>query len=120
MCRMTQISRFSMVMFSSVMLSFSLFPLSASAANRSGQEQIYQIASTAAIKSVELVSDPQTTTYEVGQGFKASEISFKVYYKDGISKTIKHDSLKYTANGQTVTNGYKWKTVGNKHIAVTE
>ena len=72
----------------------------------------------APIKDVELLKEPKTLTYKVGDTFKANEISFTCYFTDGTKKEIPSNQLVYYVNDALITNDYKFTHTGNKEIDV--
>lgn len=68
------------------------------------------------LKDVSLLTEPKTLTYNVGQGFKADEISFRCYYTDGKSVDVRHDKITFYANGTPVYNGYAFQVAGTKTV----
>lgn len=116
---MTRFSKISMVVVSSAVLVSTFVPMNVSAASLSEDNQTIEIAATPKITSIDFETEAKTTEYKVGQEFKASEISFRVFYNNGTSKVINHGDLKFTVDNQTISNGYKWKVASKKHVIVT-
>ncbi|MEG0615840.1 MAG: hypothetical protein RR540_08790, partial [Oscillospiraceae bacterium] len=54
--------------------------------------------------------------YEVGEPFRAKDIGLR-YYQNNIDQYY-GDNLKFWANGNPITDGYKFKEVGEKTIVV--
>ncbi|MEG1973204.1 MAG: bacterial Ig-like domain-containing protein [Oscillospiraceae bacterium] len=71
------------------------------------------------IKSVDLLTEPKTLNYKVGEKFKAAEISLRITYKNGTVEDLKHNKLKFTANGTKVNSEYKFKEAGKKNVVVS-
>ncbi|MEG1953953.1 MAG: bacterial Ig-like domain-containing protein [Hydrogenoanaerobacterium sp.] len=76
-------------------------------------------ASSKKVADCELLTEPETVDYNVGDRFKAEEISLRVNYSDGSTKDIKHGDIKFTANGTKVNSSYKFKEAGTKKMVVT-
>lgn len=71
------------------------------------------------ISKVELVKEPASINYKVGDGFRVSDFAARCYYEDGSTEDISGDVLSITANGVQLYEGYKFVVDGKKNIVIS-
>ncbi len=72
-----------------------------------------------AVMRYELISWPEQTIYEVGEGFHTCEYTVRCYFQDGTVKDYSGDQLDITANGTQMYENYAFITPGEKKMVVS-
>ncbi|MEG2380263.1 MAG: stalk domain-containing protein, partial [Oscillospiraceae bacterium] len=67
---------------------------------------------------MEMIKEPLTFNYRVGEGFRMSDYVVRCNYPDGTTKDFTGSDLTITANGVTLSEGYEFKQAGSKKLIV--
>lgn len=86
-------------------------------------DYLLDVVNNATLKKVdycELLKEPTTLDYKVGEGFRASEVAIRCHYADGSTEDFDHRNIEFYASGGTVQlqNGYKFKEPGTKTVKI--
>ncbi|MDD2972073.1 MAG: bacterial Ig-like domain-containing protein [Lachnospiraceae bacterium] len=71
------------------------------------------------VASCEMLAEPVTMQYKVGQGFQAHEYAIRCHYQDGTTEDFDCSRLNITANGVQMYENYPFQQAGQKNIVVT-
>jgi len=71
------------------------------------------------ISRVELIKEPASINYKVGDGFRVSDFAARCFYEDGSTEDISGNVLSITANGVQLYEGYKFVVAGKKNIVIS-
>ena len=71
------------------------------------------------VSKVEMIKEPVSFDYKVGEGFRTGDYAARCFYADGSTEDISGDSLSITANGVSMYDGYKFVSAGKKNLVVS-
>ncbi len=76
------------------------------------------MATKKSVKSCELLTEPKTLSYKVGDRFRAEEVSLRVTYTDGKTEDITHEQLDFKVDNVQLHSKYKFVQAGKKTVVV--
>lgn len=74
---------------------------------------------TKVVSKAEMIKEPASLDYKVGEGFRTGDYAVRCFYTDGSTEDFGGDALSITANGVSMYDGYKFVSAGKKNLVVS-
>ncbi|MDD3253336.1 MAG: hypothetical protein PHV18_12345 [Lachnospiraceae bacterium] len=73
---------------------------------------------TKEVSRVEMIKEPASFDYRVGEGFRTDDYAVRCFYSDGSTEDFTGNTLNITANSVTMYDGYKFVSSGKKNLVI--